>query len=176
MKAQINRILLSTLFTMVFFSWTFAQPASIATATKANTGFNRSVDNLKFSKDRSGRKVLRIQVGLEVFDKTRNSMNMNFDVQILKNGRMIKRIQQNARKNGAIYCAVTFSGECPSIFGDGVCTGCSCDYGNWLSAGIGDPLNGDVFEVRIVPARGGLKEMNTRDDRRRIVFQTRVRS
>jgi len=41
--------------------------------------------------------------------------------------------------NDAIVCAVTCAGECPSIFGDGVCTGCGCDYSLKFSGYVPTP-------------------------------------
>lgn len=160
----------------VFFSFGLLFQSEAQTTIKGNTStggadFNYSVKHLKVSKYRGGRTLLRINIGLKIGDQSRRKLNMNFDALVYVNGKLKKRISNNVTKGGAITCAVTCAGSCPSIFGDGYCTGCSCYYDNWLSETLGGTHDGDVILVKIVPARGGLKDKSRRDNAKRLVVR-----
>jgi len=133
---------------------------------------NRSVNRLSFRADASGQPVLQILTGLRLGEQRTAGTNASFDLRVFVNGRLAFVLAQDVVLHSAITCAVTCSGECPSIFGDGACTGCGCDYSNWLTAPTGPLEDGDIVEVWIVPARGGQPEVEKRDDRMRIVFDS----
>lgn len=165
----------TALLAFVFCLSTQAQTAtSFAASASSTPDFNRSVENLKLSKDQNGRHVLRMKIGLFVFEKQTRRMNMSFDIVVMKNGTRFHTFPQNILSNDAITCAVTCASACGSIFGDGVCSGCGCNYGKVFNLPIATPRNGDVFSVRLVPARGGERDSNPRDDAKRVAHNNRV--
>lgn len=124
-------------------------------------GFDFALDSLTLSVPSTGAGCnAAIRVGLSVYDPNDAALNMSFDLQFLVNGKLKKTINKDVRKNGAIYCVTTCQSKCGSIFGDGVCSGCKCDYSNTFTANMGpaEVKPGDVIEVRLVPARGGLRD------------------
>lgn len=152
-----------------------AQHATTFVAASSSTpDFNRSVESLKLSKDQSGRHVLRMKIGLFVFEKETRRMNMSFDIVVMKNGSPIHTFPQNLVSNDAIICAVTCASACGSIFGDGVCSGCGCNYGKIFSLPIATPRGGDIYFVKLVPARGGEKDSNPGDDAKRVAYNARL--
>ena len=157
-------------FLATIFSLTFLFDAQAQTAPTGDAGFNYSVDDLKIAKTRDGKLALKTTIGLFVDDKSRNRINMSFDLIIMKNGSVLRKITTDTGKRSAITCAVTCAGKCPSIFGDGVCTGCGCDYSKTLTTPLGGANDGDIFSVKIVPARGGETDSNPKDNGSRIVF------
>lgn len=138
---------------------------------QSTTGFNYGIKSMRFEKDRSGKDRLKIETYLVIDDKSNNKIIMNHDVQIHKNGRLIKTIKQNARKDNAINCAVKCKGTCPSVLKTGKCVDCKCDYSNYLSANPKNPRAGDVFEVKLVRARKGAKDARASDNSKRIVYK-----
>jgi hypothetical protein len=127
--------------------------------------YNRSIERLEILDGPSG-KTIRVLYAFQVSDPTGSALNLNADVVVEVNGTSVDVISADASMptGGAITCAVTCAGACPSIFGDGVCTGCGCRYNNWLTSTFGGGTSGDQIVVRIVPARGGLPEQDTSDD------------
>lgn len=165
----------TALLTFVFCFGLQAQTATSFAASSNNTpDFNRSVEDLKLSRDASGRHVLRMKIGLFVFEKQTRRMNMSFDIVVMKNGTRFHTFPQNLVSNDAIICAVTCASACGSIFGDGVCSGCGCNYGKIFNLPIAAPKSGDVFSVHLIPARGGEKDSNPRDDAKRVAYNNRV--
>lgn len=132
-----------------------------ASGQSHSVGFDYALDSLTLSVPSTGAGCnVAIRVGLSVYDPNNTPLNMCFDLQFLVNGRLKKTINKDVRKNGAIYCVTTCQSNCGSIFGDGVCSGCKCDYSNTLTANFGpsEVKPGDVIEVRLVPARNGLRD------------------
>jgi hypothetical protein len=156
----------------IFYSFAMqAQVNATIRAKPVKAQFNRSIEELVFAKDQTGRNVLRMKIGLQVLDKTEDRVNMNFDILISVKGRLRQKIEQSVVKGGAITCAVTCAGKCPSIFGDGICTGCGCRYDNWITWAFGEAQSGDVFQVKIAPARGGAQDNTPNDDTKRISWK-----
>ena len=156
------------------FAFCFTLQAQTASSSAHTPDFNRSVEDLQLGKDRNGRQVLRMKIGLFVFEKETRRMNMSFDIVVKKNGVPFHKFPQNLVSNDAVICAVTCASKCGSIFGDGVCSGCGCNYAQIFNLPIASAASGDVFEVHLVPARGGEKDSNPRDDARRVQFNSRV--
>ncbi|MBI4605192.1 MAG: hypothetical protein HY721_24775 [Planctomycetes bacterium] len=134
--------------------------------------FNRAVERAEVAEE-GGRTALQILYGLTVSDPTRDRLVLDADVEVSAGGRVLDLIPVHARKEGAIECAVTCSSTCPSIFGDGVCTGCGCNYNNWLTSDLGGDglMPGDEITVIIRPTPGAAPELDTADDRLSIVFR-----
>jgi murein DD-endopeptidase MepM/ murein hydrolase activator NlpD len=134
--------------------------------------YNRSIRSLEIVEEH-GLPALKILYGLRVSDASRDRLVLDADLVVEVNGALVDLISTSATKaGGAITCAVTCSGDCPSIFGDGVCTGCGCDYSNTFTTPFrGDELEpGDVISVRLVPPRGAAPELDTADDAQRLQY------
>src|SRR4029450_4300285 len=94
--------------------------------------FDRSIEKIEVD-TAAGGTVLRILVGLVVSDPTNDPLDLSCDVSVARNGQTIDKFSIRIKKGGAITCAVTCAGACPSIFGDGVCSGCGCRESNGLA-------------------------------------------
>jgi len=141
-----------------------SDPVDLAPCSAPEPTHNRRIEEVEFLQGgESGSAAVRIRYGLEVFDSSSDTLNLNADIEVYVDGALVDVIAADATKRGAVTCAVTCAGSCPSIFGDGVCTGCSCQYGNWFSSAFGGG-EGDEVRVRLVSARGGVNEFDDTDD------------
>ncbi len=133
--------------------------------------YNRSVSGVKLTRDSAGRQVVSARAGLVITDTSNQTLNLSADLVVSHNGKPVGTITMpDVVKHSAITCAVTCSGACPSIFGDGVCYQCGCKYEPIFTIPWPwDPATGDLFTVKVVPARGGLAETYTADDVARYV-------
>jgi hypothetical protein len=138
-----------------------------------HTKYNRGIEKISFRQSSKGETIVQVKVYL-VLRTSGEALNLSFDIQISVNDNPLNRIfvDDVYVDESAITCAVTCAGACPSIFGDGICTGCGCNYSNWFTALLGDDVNpGDRVRATIVPARGGVSDQYTDDNSIEVVFE-----
>jgi hypothetical protein len=128
--------------------------------------FNRGIEEISFRESRRGNVIAQVKVYLGIGDTTDDRLDLSFDLNLYVNGALMAVIPQEIIKDSAIKCAVTCAGSCPSIFGDGVCSACGCDYNNWLTHVFGedDIDKNDIVRAEIVPAlRAEMEEFEDDD-------------
>jgi hypothetical protein len=172
-------------FALAFGACNEADPESAAVgsegdelvlASPATSGdFNRKVEEVIVGVDpATGQATAQVRYGLEIFDESSDTLDLSAKIVVSVNGRIKDIIDlPPVVKYGAITCAVTCAGACPSVFGNGVCSACRCNFSNWFSSGFGGsdaPRPGDVVSARIVPTAGALAEAQTGDDVGRFVM------
>ncbi len=147
-----------------------------AAARTSSVPYNRGLSQIVVRVDpATGRATAEVEYGLDLDDESEDVIDLTADIVVSVNGRAVDRIRgPEIVKKGAITCAVACAGACPSLFGSGVCRDCRCDYRNWFSSAFGGqaaPRPGDVVSARIVPAGGGVRELDVGDDVARVVVQ-----
>ncbi len=149
--------------------------SAAAGANCAPASYNRSVDSIGFSPDSAGGTDIVIEYSLRVGDTAGAGADLSADilVEILVGGVVISQTTIPAEfdflANDAVTCAVSCSSKCGSIFGDGVCAGCDCDYSR--SATLpGILATGDMVRVTILPLTTAAPELLTDDDVLEVTF------
>lgn len=147
-----------------------------ATARTSSVPYNRSIKQVVVSVDpATGQARAEVNYGLDIDDESEDVLDLTSDIVISVNGRAVDRLRgPEVVKKGAITCASTCSGACPSLFGNGVCRDCRCDYNNWFSSAFGGspaPRPGDVVSARVVPSGAGVPELDVGDDVARVVVR-----
>jgi hypothetical protein len=152
-----------------------AESAELAAAPQSvNAAYNRKVEQMIAKVDpATGQTVVSVRYGLEIFDESKDTLDLSAKIVVSVNGRNKGTITlPPVVKESAITCAVTCAGACPSIFGDGVCQSCGCNYSNWFTSAFGGtdaPRPGDIITAKIVPTTNAVPEIQTGDDVGRFV-------
>ena len=133
---------------------------------------NRGVEKIVFKMGTDGRPIITAAVFVSIGERSRRGANASFDLDVIVNGAVVETISEDVLTSGAITCAVTCAGECPSIFGDGECISCGCVYSNWFTAAFDGLNDGDKVAVEIVAARGGFRDELRDDDVEEAVFHS----
>ncbi len=132
---------------------------------------NRGIGKVAFKRSTSGDVLLQVKPYLSIRESKDDGVNLSFDVKVSVNGKLFGFASEDVLAGGAITCAETCAGDCPSIFGDGVCASCNCDYGDWITIPLPPGIiDGDLVEIQIVAARGGERDRDTNDDIRRVKY------
>jgi len=151
-----------------------ADPVSAAGGPNCGlVSYNRSVDSIGFSTDPAGGTLIELGYSMQVGDTGGAGVDMTADilVEILVGGVVVSQTTIPAEFDfvSAINCAVLCEGTCPSIFGDGVCINCSCDYTR--SATLPGILAlGDMVRATILPLAAAAPELRTDDDVLEVTF------
>jgi hypothetical protein len=135
--------------------------------TLQSVPYNRLVQALSLSRDSSGRKVLTVTYGLELADQSTATIDLTADIVVTRTttSQSTRLELAPAVKHGAIQCVVTCGGECPGLIEDGECYGCKCHYKPIFTIPLPwDPAVGEVISAKLVPSRGGVREIVTTDD------------
>lgn len=151
-----------------------AEGAELAAPQSVNADYNRKVEQMMVKVDpATGQTVVSVRYGLEIYDESKDTLDLSAKIVVSVNGQSKGTITlPPVVKKTAITCAVTCAGACPSIFGDGVCQSCGCNYSNWFTSAFGGsdaPRPGDVISAKIVPTTGAVPEVLTGDDVGRFV-------
>jgi len=166
---HLHRSLVPAIFALLLFSSNSLALAQQCLSPGIN---NRGVAKLTFRSDASDAPMVEVLVHLSLGDGTKAKTNASFDLQVRRNGTLVGVTPYDAVANGAITCAVTCASKCGSIFGDGVCSNCNCNYFKAIPFPIPDARDGDVISAKIVPTRGGEREVYRYDDRMSRVFHS----
>jgi hypothetical protein len=150
-----------------------ADPVSAsAGANCALVSHNRRVDSIGFSTVAGGGLQIELGYSMQVSD-TGGAVDMRADilVEILVGGVVVSQTTIPAEFDfvSAITCATNCAGSCPSIFGDGACVKCDCDYKR--SATLpGTLATGDMVRATILPLAVAAPEIRTTDDVLEVTF------
>ncbi len=137
---------------------------------------NRSIDAIGFSPDPSGATTIELLYSLLVGDADAALLNFDADIliEVIVGGIVVSEttivFEGGFVPNDAIVCAINCVSDCGSIFGDGTCTGCNCNYLRSTSVPGGFIFPGDVVRATILPAPGAAPEILTGDDSRQVTF------
>ena len=137
--------------------------------------YNRSVDSIGFEISSAGNFNAIVNYSFVVSDTAGAAANLDAEIQlqILSNGTVIFQTMFPGAfdfvSNDAITCAVTCASDCGSIFGDGVCSGCGCNYSRTATFPLATPiLPGQTVIAKILPV--GSPEPFVDDDELEITF------
>lgn len=128
---------------------------TVAPSTKPNPPWNRHLIGVQ--RDHLG--LLDIQVGLDLADTYEEALDLSFEIEVHEEGQLTLTIPVEVNKNEAIWCAVQCAGSCPSIFGDGICTGCGCNYSNSFQAQTDPSVDDQDIVIILRPTAGALPEL-----------------
>lgn len=157
---------------LVILCLVFGVPtASIADqCSKAPKYNNRSIEHVTFKRNTRGDVVLQAEPGISIRRSEKDGANLSFDLRVFVNDALFGFVSEDIVQESAITCAVTCAGKCPSIFGDGICINCGCDYSDVITIPLPGINDGDTVRLEIVPARGGAQDLFRNDDVLKFVF------
>ena len=156
-------------FVSLILNFSFVQANECSGTEQFN---NRGIESVSFKRNTNGEILVQSNTYLSVKKSDIKGVNLSFDMHVYVNGVLFDIVSEDVVTESAITCAVTCAGKCPSIFGDGVCKSCGCDYNSSLTAAIPGVSDGDTVSVELVAARGGERDTLTKDDVRKTVFRT----
>jgi hypothetical protein len=153
--------------------------AAAGAAAAANCGplsYNRSVDGIGFKPNTAGGTDIQLEYSLRVGDTAGAAADLSADilVETIVGGSVVSSSTFTAEfgflGNDAVTCAVSCASPCGSIFGDGVCAGCDCDYSR--SATLPGILlaPGDMVRATILPLAAAAPEIRLDDDELEVTF------
>ncbi len=159
---------------LVFFSFILSASASVMAIECSDLPEynNRGIEKVTFKRDTSGELVLQVKPYISVQKSDDEGVNLSFDIHVSVNNSIFDIVSEDVVSKGAITCAETCAGECPSIFGDGTCTNCNCNYGYTTAIPLPGVKDGDRIKIEIIAARGGEEDRLKKDDVREFVFKS----
>lgn len=149
MPSQSNRtiivvalvIITLTAAAMVLTPALFANQSTLAgevgPGESAGTGgpvdFNRSINSISVRPSSAGGMVVDVGYSLVVGEGAAGlTLESLLVLEVIVEGKVVSTsslaVPFDIEDNDAILCAVQCSSDCGSIFGDGVCAGCNCNY------------------------------------------------
>jgi hypothetical protein len=160
-------------------SGTASADSSAGTGAGAPCGplsYNRSADRIGFKPASAGNTDIEIEYSLRVGDTAGAAADLSADilVEIIVGGSVASSTtipgQFDFLGNDAVICAVSCASPCGSIFGDGACIGCDCNYSR--SATLPGVLlaPGDMVRATILPLATAAPELHLDDDELEVTF------
>jgi hypothetical protein len=140
--------------------------------------YNRSVDGIGFRPNSTGGTDIDLEYSLLVGDTAGAAADLRADilVEIIVGGSVVSQTTIPAGYdfigNDAVTCAVSCASPCGSIFGDGVCSGCDCDYSRSATLPGTVLASGDMVRATILPLAVAAPELRTDDDELEVTFGT----
>jgi hypothetical protein len=121
--------------------------------------YNRSVDGIGFRPNSTGGTDIDLEYSLLVGDTAGAAADLRADilVEIIVGGSVVSQ---------------TTIPACGSIFGDGVCSGCDCDYSRSATLPGTVLASGDMVRATILPLAVAAPELRTDDDELEVTFGT----
>ncbi|MHC4126693.1 MAG: hypothetical protein ACYTE6_16115 [Planctomycetota bacterium] len=138
--------------------------------------YNRRVDGIGFKPSSAGGTDIEIEYSLRVGDTAGAAADLSADilVEIIVGGSVASSSTFpglfDFLGNDAVTCAVSCASPCGSIFGDGVCSGCDCDYSRSATLPGIVLASGDSVRVTILPLATAAPELHTDDDELEVDF------
>jgi len=153
-----------------------ADPVSAAGGPNCGlVSYNRSVDSIGFSTDPAGGTLIELGYSMQVSGTGGAGVDMTADilVEILVGGVVVSQTTIPAEFDlvSGVACASDCHSKCSSIFGNGECLLCGCDWKR--SATLPGILAlGDMVRVTILPLAAAAPELRTDDDVLEVTFGT----
>jgi hypothetical protein len=137
--------------------------------------FNRSIGDMVIRRGRDGYPILDVTTHLDVRNTARQDLDLSYDLIVRVNEEVVATLNRDALfrygsdsglAKGAITCAITCSSECGSIFGDGTCSGCNCNYGFTSTLPLPTLEEDDVITVELQAVDGSRRDEREDADNR----------